>query len=75
MTITGDTSPARTWGALRPAPRMSESPVGARVHVIEPGRRPWEGTVLGIRLGLRCWYLQIARDDGRVRSVAAHHVA
>ncbi|HEU4528884.1 MAG TPA: hypothetical protein VFT80_13255 [Actinomycetota bacterium] len=49
--------------------------MGARVHVIEPGRRPWEGTVLGIRLGLRCWYLQIARDDGRVRSVAAHHVA
>ncbi|HEU4356762.1 MAG TPA: hypothetical protein VFT27_14330 [Actinomycetota bacterium] len=51
------------------------SPVGERVHVLEPGRRPWEGTVLAIRHGLRCWYLQILRDDGRVRSVAAHHVA
>lgn len=74
MTITGDTSPTRTWGAPRPL-SATESPVGVRVHVIEPGRRPWVGTVLGIRLGLRCWYLQILRDDGRVRSVAAHHVA
>jgi hypothetical protein len=49
--------------------------VGATVHVLEPGRRPWVGKVLGVRLGLRCWYLQIRRDDGRIRSVAAHHVA
>jgi hypothetical protein len=75
VTITGDTSPAPTWNAPRATRTTTESPVGARVYVIEPRRRPWQGTVLGIRLGLRCWYLQVLRDDGRVRSVAAHHVA
>lgn len=74
MTITGDTGPTRTWDTPPATPTTPESPVGAKVHVIEPGRRPWQGTVLGIRLGLRSWYLQIRRDDGRVRSVAAHHV-
>lgn len=75
MTITGNPSTAPTRRGTWPMAVTPGTPVGERVHVLEPGRRPWEGTVLGIRLGLRCWYLQIRRDDGRVRSVAAHHVA
>jgi hypothetical protein len=72
VTITRNPDSTRAW---RGEPRAATSPVGATVHVLEPGRRPWVGKVLGVRLGLRCWYLQIRRDDGRIRSVAAHHVA
>jgi hypothetical protein len=74
VTFTRDAHTAGTLGGEQPVPVISESPVGARIHVMEPGRRTWEGTVLAASLGLRCWYLQILRDDGRVRSVAAHHV-
>lgn len=51
-----------------------DSVIGSRVHVIEPGRVPWVGTVVATARGLRCWYLEVVRDDGRVRSVPVYSV-